>query len=105
MLLSWLSTGTAQEYGGIIRHGAKLLYAFAEATVPKITVITRKVCVCVCEQKEKKRMWEILLSEKNFRLALKLWNWWRNMEFRAFSLNMRLRWYQPKCGVSFDCVF
>uniref|UniRef100_A0A673BD27 Propionyl-CoA carboxylase beta chain, mitochondrial n=1 Tax=Sphaeramia orbicularis TaxID=375764 RepID=A0A673BD27_9TELE len=34
--------GTAQEYGGIIRHGAKLLYAFAEATVPKITVITRK---------------------------------------------------------------
>lgn len=36
--------GTAQEYGGIIRHGAKLLFAFAEATVPKITVITRKVC-------------------------------------------------------------
>lgn len=35
--------GTAQEYGGIIRHGAKLLFAFAEATVPKITVITRKV--------------------------------------------------------------
>jgi propionyl-CoA carboxylase beta chain len=34
--------GTAQEYGGIIRHGAKLLYAFAEATVPKITVIARK---------------------------------------------------------------
>ncbi|MDQ2865807.1 MAG: acyl-CoA carboxylase subunit beta [Candidatus Eremiobacteraeota bacterium] len=34
--------GTAQEYGGIILHGAKLLYAFAEATVPKITVITRK---------------------------------------------------------------
>jgi propionyl-CoA carboxylase beta chain len=34
--------GTVQEYGGIIRHGAKLLYAFAEATVPKITVITRK---------------------------------------------------------------
>ncbi|MDQ3179997.1 MAG: methylmalonyl-CoA carboxyltransferase, partial [Acidobacteriota bacterium] len=31
-----------QEHGGIIRHGAKLLYAFAEATVPKITVITRK---------------------------------------------------------------
>lgn len=42
-LLRWSSTGTAQEYGGIIRHGAKLLYAFAEATVPKITVITRKV--------------------------------------------------------------
>ncbi len=34
--------GTAQEYGGIIRQGAKLLYAYAEATVPKITVITRK---------------------------------------------------------------
>ena len=34
--------GTVQEYGGIIRHGAKLLYAFAEATVPKVTVITRK---------------------------------------------------------------
>jgi len=34
--------GTQQEYGGIITHGAKLLYAFAEATVPKITVITRK---------------------------------------------------------------
>jgi len=34
--------GTAQEYGGIIRHGAKLLYAYCEATVPKITIITRK---------------------------------------------------------------
>ncbi len=34
--------GTAQEHGGIIRHGAKLLYAYSEATVPKITVITRK---------------------------------------------------------------
>ena len=34
--------GTAQEYGGIIMHGAKLLYAYAEATVPKVTVITRK---------------------------------------------------------------
>jgi len=34
--------GTAQEWGGIIRHGAKLLFAFAEATVPKVTVITRK---------------------------------------------------------------
>jgi acetyl-CoA carboxylase carboxyltransferase component len=34
--------GTAQEYGGIIRHGAKLLYAFTEATVPRLTVITRK---------------------------------------------------------------
>jgi propionyl-CoA carboxylase beta chain len=34
--------GTAQEYGAIIKHGAKLLYAFAEATVPKVTLITRK---------------------------------------------------------------
>jgi propionyl-CoA carboxylase beta chain len=34
--------GTAQEYGGLIKHGAKLLFAFAEATVPKVTVITRK---------------------------------------------------------------
>jgi propionyl-CoA carboxylase beta chain len=34
--------GTAQEYGGIIKHGAKLLYAYSEATVPKLTVITRK---------------------------------------------------------------
>ena len=34
--------GTSQEYGGIIKHGAKLLYAFAECTVPKVTVITRK---------------------------------------------------------------
>jgi propionyl-CoA carboxylase beta chain len=34
--------GTAQEFGGIIKHGSKLLFAFAEATVPKVTVITRK---------------------------------------------------------------
>ncbi|HMT14711.1 MAG TPA: carboxyl transferase domain-containing protein, partial [Aestuariivirga sp.] len=34
--------GTAQKYGGLIKHGAKLLFAYAEATVPKITVITRK---------------------------------------------------------------
>ena len=34
--------GSAQEHNGIITHGAKLLYAFAEATVPKITIITRK---------------------------------------------------------------
>ena len=34
--------GTNQEWGGIIRHGAKLLYAFSEATVPRLTVITRK---------------------------------------------------------------
>jgi propionyl-CoA carboxylase beta chain len=34
--------GTAQEFGGIIKHGAKLLYAYCEATVPKVTVVTRK---------------------------------------------------------------
>jgi propionyl-CoA carboxylase beta chain len=46
--------GTTQEYGGIIRHGAKLLYAFAEATVPKITIITRKAyggAYCVMSSK------------------------------------------------------
>jgi propionyl-CoA carboxylase beta chain len=46
--------GTAQEFGGIIKHGAKLLYAFAEATVPKLTVITRKAyggAYCVMSSK------------------------------------------------------
>ena len=46
--------GTAQEYGGIIKHGAKLLFAYAEATVPKITVITRKAyggAYCVMSSK------------------------------------------------------
>src|SRR6187401_2519629 len=46
--------GTVQEYGGIIRHGAKLLYAYAEATVPKLTVITRKAyggAYCVMSSK------------------------------------------------------
>ena len=46
--------GTVQEWGGIIRHGAKLLYAFAEATVPKLTVITRKAyggAYCVMSSK------------------------------------------------------
>jgi len=46
--------GTQQEYGGIIRHGAKLLFAFAEATVPKMTVITRKAyggAYCVMSSK------------------------------------------------------
>uniref|UniRef100_A0A914S709 CoA carboxyltransferase C-terminal domain-containing protein n=1 Tax=Parascaris equorum TaxID=6256 RepID=A0A914S709_PAREQ len=45
--------GTAQEYGGIIRHGAKLIYAYAEATVPKITVITRK-CFSECNRPAEK---------------------------------------------------
>ncbi len=47
--------GVSQEHGGIIRHGAKLLYAFAEATVPKITVITRKAyggAYCVMASKQ-----------------------------------------------------
>jgi propionyl-CoA carboxylase beta chain len=46
--------GTNQEFGGIIKHGAKLLYAFAEATVPKVTVITRKAyggAYCVMSSK------------------------------------------------------
>ena len=46
--------GTQQEWGGIIKHGAKLLFAFAEATVPKITVITRKAyggAYCVMSSK------------------------------------------------------
>jgi propionyl-CoA carboxylase beta chain len=46
--------GTQQEFGGIIRHGAKLLFAFAEATVPKVTVITRKAyggAYCVMSSK------------------------------------------------------
>jgi propionyl-CoA carboxylase beta chain len=46
--------GTGQEYGGIIKHGAKLLYAFCEATVPKLTVITRKAyggAYCVMSSK------------------------------------------------------
>jgi propionyl-CoA carboxylase beta chain len=46
--------GVDQEYGGIIKHGAKLLYAFAEATVPRITLITRKAyggAYCVMNSK------------------------------------------------------
>ena len=46
--------GTSQEFGGIIKHGAKLLYAYAEATVPKVTVITRKAyggAYCVMSSK------------------------------------------------------
>ena len=46
--------GTDQEFGGIIKHGAKLLYAFCEATVPKITVVTRKAyggAYCVMNSK------------------------------------------------------
>jgi propionyl-CoA carboxylase beta chain len=46
--------GTVQEYGGIIKHGAKLLYAYSEATVPKITLVTRKAyggAYCVMSSK------------------------------------------------------
>ena len=46
--------GTAQEYGGVIRNGAKILYAYAEATIPKVTVITRKAyggAYCVMSSK------------------------------------------------------
>jgi len=49
-----LCAGTDQEYNGIIRHGAKLIFAYAEATVPKITVITRKAyggAYCVMNSK------------------------------------------------------
>ena len=47
--------GTVQEFGGVIRHGAKLLYAYAEATVPKLTVVTRKAyggAYCVMNSKQ-----------------------------------------------------
>jgi propionyl-CoA carboxylase beta chain len=52
--------GTGQEYGGIIRHGAKLLYAYCEATVPKLTVITRKAyggAYCVMGSKAVRTDW------------------------------------------------
>jgi acetyl-CoA carboxylase carboxyltransferase component len=58
--------GTNQEFGGIIKHGAKLLYAFAEATVPKVTVITRKAyggAYCVSGQQTSHR--------RQLRLALR----------------------------------
>ncbi|VDL78932.1 unnamed protein product [Nippostrongylus brasiliensis] len=48
-------SGTAQEYGGIIRHGSKLIYAYAEATVPKITVITRKGAVQILFRGDKEQ--------------------------------------------------
>jgi len=54
--------GVQQEHGGIIRHGAKLLYAFAEATVPKLTVITRKAyggAYCVMSSKHLRTDWNI----------------------------------------------
>jgi propionyl-CoA carboxylase beta chain len=54
LLVPGFLPGLQQEHGGIIRHGAKLLYAFAEATVPKLTVITRKAyggAYCVMSSK------------------------------------------------------
>ncbi len=57
--------GTAQEYGGIIKHGAKLLYAFAEATVPKVTVITRKAYGGAYDVMSSKH----LRGDVNYRLA------------------------------------
>jgi len=54
--------GTAQEHGGIIRHGAKLLYAYCEATVPKLTVITRKAyggAYCVLSSKHIRGDWNV----------------------------------------------
>ena len=47
LLINSTCPGTHEEYNGIIRNGAKLLFAYAEATVPKITVITRKVSLHV----------------------------------------------------------
>ena len=57
--------GTAQEYGGIIKHGAKLLFAYAEATVPKVTVITRKAYGGAYDVMSSKH----LRGDVNYRLA------------------------------------
>ena len=62
--------GTAQEYGGIIKHGAKLLYAFAEATVPKLTVITRKAyggAYCVMAQQAHPRGRQLRVPDRRDR--------------------------------------
>ena len=62
--------GTDQEYGGIIRHGSKLLYAFAEATVPKITVITRKAyggAYVVMNSKSHRRRLRLRLADRRDR--------------------------------------
>ena len=57
--------GTSQEYGGIIRHGAKLIYAYAEATVPKISVLIRKAyggAYIVHEQQEPQERHQLRLA-------------------------------------------
>jgi HlyD family secretion protein len=62
--------GTNQEFGGIIRHGAKLLYAYAEATVPKITVITRKAyggAYCVMNVQAHPRRHQLRLAHRRDR--------------------------------------
>ncbi len=62
--------GTQQEFGGIIRNGAKLLYAFAEATVPKITLITRKAyggAYCVMSSKHIRTDYQFCLAHRRNR--------------------------------------
>ena len=62
--------GTDQEYRGIIRHGSKLLYAFGEATVPKITVITRKAyggAYVVMNSKHDRRRLRLCLADRRDR--------------------------------------
>ena len=62
--------GTEQEFGGIIRHGAKLLYAYAEATVPKITVITRKAyggAYCVMGSKHMRTRHQLRVADRGDR--------------------------------------
>ncbi len=62
--------GTEQEFGGIIRQGAKLLYAYAEATVPKITVITRKAyggAYCVMGSRALENRRELRISDRRDR--------------------------------------
>lgn len=63
--------GTAQEHNGIIRHGAKLLYAYAEATVPKITVITRKAYGGAYDVMSSKH----LRGDTNVSILLMMSNW------------------------------
>ena len=63
--------GTAQEFGGIIRHGAKLLYAYAEATVPKVTVITRKAyCGAYCVMGSKHLRTDVNLAWPSAEIAV-----------------------------------
>ena len=81
--MSFSFVGTHQEYGGIIRHGAKLLYAYAEATVPKITVITRKVRGI--SSKYKKFFWHRLMKLRQLR--------WTGIPFEGGE------YYTPSFGI------